>query len=488
ISFSIFLYISVLVFFLYIPISFTLAEGEKLRPGAWNRIKGTMVALKDETLLDKVMKRSLLPREKGQFLFQTGESFSYTYKAEALQLMLGKKVTTIAKDTTLNIPCLYPEAKNPIDIPFRFLPVTSSTSTVVYYYQSKSAMVFPFGKSEIVFLDWNHNGYFDDFNEDRYCIVAPNTFQKKAISPEEWKKLLQVFPGFIKFPNDETYLVGIKPAWEVFLWKVSNNLKPDYLTHMGYLNHLRKMQGVGFVGLEESLIPACEKHCSYCSLHGIGHEEDPAKEGYSPEGNRAGTSSVVGGSRTDAVDGLKGMVRTLYHRNPFLVPGLRKVSLGCKDGIYVCDVNSFSDFVVIKPILYPFPRQADVDVRASGESPNQFPDDITGAIGTIIAIRFPVGKRPQFYSATIRQTQTNEEVPFAYTDPHKVPQEARKQFPTNEQCICLFPRKHLDKGVIYEVTITYYDSPADASKNRPPHTVKWQFKTEEPPPAEPEDG
>jgi len=475
-------------------VHFSATADKDKQTTAWKRVKGNLVIIKDNVIIDKVIKSQIIPRENGVFLFETGD-YSYNYKENSLHLAIGKKVLTINQDTSLNpeglpvgqsrtanIPCRYPEAKGPIDLPFRFLPISSTT----YSYHSKSAVVFPLDKYELVSLDWNHNGYFDDFNADRYMIIPANSFQRKERTAEEYNSLLKTWTGFITIEKEGTHLVGIKPSWDLYLWKVSDTLKEDYLIHMGYLNHLRKMQGANFVGIDETLIPACEKHCLYCSKHGLGHEEDPGKNGYSPEGNRAGINSVLG-TQKNPLDGIKGMFTTLYHRNPFLMPHLTRVGLGCEGGVYACDIHTFSSGGTNKLICYPFPRQTDVEVRGHLEWPRQVPDNYNGPLGTMIAIRFLNGWTPKFHSAIIRQTKTNEEVPHIFTDPHSFPREAREKIPNNDSSICLFPTQLLDKGVIYEVTINYFNSPIDVKKDKPPQSLKWRFRTEEEPPEESDD-
>jgi hypothetical protein len=461
--------------FLCLPGLIIEGDGEK-RSASWNRVKGTLITLNDNIYLNPAIKSRILDKAEDIFLFETGESYSYNYTGNSLNLLIGKKTVTVEKDMVFNIPCRYPESKNMVELPFRFFPVQQASDRAYYRYQSVSALVFAIGKYEIVFFDWNHNGYFDDFNEDRYLLLSANTFSKKKIVPEDWGKSLQVFYGFIKLPNEEVYLAGIKLAWDLFLWQVSSNLKEDYLSHMGYLNYIRKLQGLEFVGLDETLISACEKHCSYCGKNGVVHGEDSNKPGYTPEGAAIGKESVVGNAR-DALSGLKRMFTSLYHRNVYFRANLKKVSLGCRDGVYVCCYRPFSSNVVTKTTLFPFPGQTDAPNYANTETPKSFPDDINGSVGTLIAVKFPNGPKFALHSATIRQTQTNEEVPFSYTDCYKVPSEATTLFPTNDQCICLFPRKELDNGVIYEVIINYVDSPKGASKDKPYQTLKWQFKT-----------
>jgi hypothetical protein len=461
-------------------LAFGGADKDK-QTSAWKRVKGNLVTIKDNILLDNVIKSQIIPRENGVFLFETGD-YSYKYQGDSLRLLLGKKWLDIKQDVSMDIPCWYPETKIPINLPFWFRPV----SPAAYSYQAKSAVVFPLDKYELVALDWNHNGYFDDFNADRYMIIPANSFLKKERTAQDYNSLLKTWTGFITIEKEGTHLVGIKPPWELYLWKVSDTLKEDYLIHMGYLNHLRKLQGANLVGIDETLILACEKHCLYCSKHGIGHEEDPGKEGYSPEGNRQGMNSVVGG-HSNSLAGIKGMFSTLYHRNFFLMPYLTRVSLGCRDGVYICDVQTFSSGGTNKLICYPFPRQIDVEVRGQLERPRQVPDNYNGPLGALIAIRFQNGWTPKLHSATIRNVKTNQEVPFRYTDPHCTPSEAQKQFPTNDSCICLFPTQLLDKGVIYEVTINYFNSPLDAKKDKPPQSVKWRFRTEDEPSEESDD-
>jgi hypothetical protein len=70
------------------------------------------------------------------------------------------------------------------------------------------------------------------------------------------------------------------------------------------------------------------KHAVYCAANGVlEHEETPGRPYYSPEGSRAGISSI--GSRTGSVAaGVDDFLNTLLHRMPLIDPRICTIGIG----------------------------------------------------------------------------------------------------------------------------------------------------------------
>ena len=101
------------------------------------------------------------------------------------------------------------------------------------------------------------------------------------------------------------------------------------------LNAIRALAGLGKVELDAKLSEGCLLHARFLARHikhpstqGVGmHNEDPTLEGFTPEGQQAGRSSVIASDSMprNCVDGWIG---TLYHRIPLLHPNLHKIGFG----------------------------------------------------------------------------------------------------------------------------------------------------------------
>jgi hypothetical protein len=111
------------------------------------------------------------------------------------------------------------------------------------------------------------------------------------------------------------------------------------------LRHLNQIRRTAFepfhpsstrdLQLIESLSRGCRLHGEYLHRHPAqaqawpdAHEEYPDREGFTPEGCRAGGASVIApGSRTPT-EAIDGWMATFYHRLPLLHPGLIKIGWG----------------------------------------------------------------------------------------------------------------------------------------------------------------
>jgi uncharacterized protein YkwD len=100
------------------------------------------------------------------------------------------------------------------------------------------------------------------------------------------------------------------------------------------VNKARTEAGLSPVEIDPELSRACELHAQYSilnfahpSLQGLGmHNEDPKRDGYTLEGQRAGRNSVIAndGNPLAAVDS---WLATLYHRVPLLHPSLKRIGV-----------------------------------------------------------------------------------------------------------------------------------------------------------------
>ena len=126
-------------------------------------------------------------------------------------------------------------------------------------------------------------------------------------------------------------------------------LTADEKKLLAHLDKLR-MQTLGSdeysrLKISEELGGGCRLHAEYlvkypeqAAAWPDAHEQYPDKEGFTPEGNRAGLSSVIAPGVASGVEAVDAWMATFYHRLPLLDPGLLRVGYALEGGVAVLDV------------------------------------------------------------------------------------------------------------------------------------------------------
>lgn len=131
---------------------------------------------------------------------------------------------------------------------------------------------------------------------------------------------------------------------------------PEQIAGLRRLNEFREMAGLPTCELDLEATMACVEHAKFLAMHKEhhvwpeAHEQDPAKEGFTPRGMRAGMRSVIviysegGGSAADSVDGWIG---TVYHRFPLLQENIKRIGFAYESGkegeMCVLDMGSLEE-------------------------------------------------------------------------------------------------------------------------------------------------
>ncbi|MDA0373273.1 MAG: hypothetical protein O2865_05780 [Planctomycetota bacterium] len=105
------------------------------------------------------------------------------------------------------------------------------------------------------------------------------------------------------------------------------------------------VNALGECELDSEATAACEDHARFLGKHEEhwvwpeAHEEDPAKEGFTPRGMRAGLRSVIVFSQgsLDAVSAVDQWIGTVYHRFPLLEYNINRFGLAY-DNTGLCEV------------------------------------------------------------------------------------------------------------------------------------------------------
>lgn len=438
------------------------AEQSKLAVG-WEASAARLERIAPDAPLAQLLAPVRLTAADGPFLFAAARDARYRVAGDGVVEFLLDRDTKLTPKVgeEFAVAGSYPGESKAVKLLFRRVEDAAAAraesaappgSPVLHPgYVAAQVVVAHLGRTSFTFLDVDANGYFDDWNVDAVLVGEPDALD--AESADALRARLQTFQGFLE-SSGHKFLVGLRPATRLVSCPVGANVREDYLRHMGALNHLRREGGLPPVGLDESLTAGCEAHAHYCAKNGLGHAEERSKPGFSPEGDRAGRASVVG-TGANAAEGLHGMFQTLFHRNSFLWPGLTQVGVGCAEGQYVCDIHSHTSEGTTELISYPFDRQTDVSPFGSLEFPDERPSTLEQIEGTLVALLFDPGTRPEFVDGRIVDVARNEDVPFAFTSPTQPAPRAKYMFPTNDGAICLFPRERLRGDAIYEVHLRY---------------------------------
>ncbi len=146
-------------------------------------------------------------------------------------------------------------------------------------------------------------------------------------------------------------------------------------------------QGLPECILDAEASMACKEHALFLGKHPEhhvwpeAHEEDPAKEGFSPRGMRAGMRSVIVINAQDSAECIDQWIGTVYHRFPLLQYYIKRIGFGFEDKMCVLDMASLEeprsreDEVKYKWVVWPADGMKNVPrVFAFTEHPNPLED------------------------------------------------------------------------------------------------------------------
>ena len=267
------------------------------------------------------------------------------------------------------------------------------------------------------------------------------------------------------------------------------------------LNAIRAQAQLDPSEIDAEASQACEAHAHFLNLHGEkfkkwpeAHEEDPALEGFTPRGMRAGMASVIVFGETDAADSIDGWVGTFYHRLPLLEPNTRRIGMAVEGDICVLDMGSLQDpFDPEKSpkwVPWPFKDQKDVPTHFFG---NEFPNPVeevapkdkqsNPALGYPISLQVARHIAKQLKDGSMVVYELKKGLKFDEKTSRDVPKEA-KEVPIYlhtpltpmlkrmevKNCICAIPKEHLKPLTNYLVRATLqFEAGEDV--------ILWKFTT-----------
>ena len=258
------------------------------------------------------------------------------------------------------------------------------------------------------------------------------------------------------------------------------------------INELRAAAGLPPCEIDAESSLACEAHAHFLNLHGEkfrkwpeAHEEDPALEGFTPRGMRAGLNSVIVFGETDAADSIDGWIGTFYHRLPLLEPNTRRIGFAVEGDIIVLDMGSlqdpFDDKTMPKYVMWPFKDQKNVPIHFFG---NEFPNPVEEAapkdkqrnpdLGYPVSIQIANHIASQLKDGSIlvyevkkKGGKTTELEAPCYFHTIEKPMLKRMEIKT---CVCAIPKEHLQPRTTYLVRVTLNFEAGDEKH-------EWRFTT-----------
>ncbi len=212
------------------------------------------------------------------------------------------------------------------------------------------------------------------------------------------------------------------------------------------------------------------KHRDLWSVWPDVHEEFPDREGFTPEGNRAGQHAVIAFQIKSAEQAIDQWMGTFYHRLPLLHPGLVGVGWGLEHGIAVLDCASLVDVLSVGAyVRWPPPGAKDMPTNFVAEIPNPIPGEDQSTWGYPITFQYQGAEQQNAITMALRAGggAQGKSVPAHFISPRAPKNE--KLAPANAWA--LIPKAPLRSGTTYTVVLGGYKDRGQVTQ------LTWSFRT-----------
>lgn len=289
---------------------------------------------------------------------------------------------------------------------------------------------------------------------------------------------LEGYSFVVSLPDVLLLPVG-QGRWEVreeqlFLSREEPPCDENTLKEAATLTELRIRAGLSPVPVDAAATRACMAHLDYLKRHdqtsGMKmHHEEQGKEGYTPEGARAGRAA----SLFPTVPSLRAAMRfwygTVWHAWPMFSEQLRSVGVAYRHGM------AMLYFQLDGVPSRPFPHPADGAVRVPrtfgprGEIPNPTPHRKSPiGCGFPILVRLPNHLRGRdLVVAEVTTDDDGESIEGTHSCPASP---ATKSWPSNSRLAAFIPEAPLAKDTEYRVRFEFEGVPKP---------ITWRFTTGE---------
>jgi len=216
------------------------------------------------------------------------------------------------------------------------------------------------------------------------------------------------------------------------------------------VNVLRARNGVPPVDYDAALSEGCRLHCLYCDIHGLLHEEEAGKVGYTDAGALAGRNSNVAlGTSLDRAGAAA--FSTLYHRAAVMQPETRSMGFGIGKGHVAVDgLSRVTPRAWTWPLILPAPGSAGHPTWYDHtEQPQPVPPKPRA--GLPVTLTWPHGTTFEKVEARMETARRHRAVAVHVSWPGHPAHALR---PDNQDSICLIPAALLRPSTTYRVEVS----------------------------------
>lgn len=332
-------------------------------------------------------------------------------------------------------------------------------------------------EKDLLFADIDGNGKFGDLGVDGWIVDSPMyrnflPLEETIVLDRTRVSLRFAADGpFLHFRLETPDLPSVPAGLAAPDADALRQQTRDVEMALQEWNRLRLRSGLPAAFLDPDLTRAAMLHAKYMDRWGMGHDEDPSKDGYTVEGAKAGKNSSVGPAPAKAE--ILFCYGSLYHRLMLFHPDLRKVGIGvgtkfsALDGLSAREKRAWN-----WPVIIPAAGNDLVPLSFSGEKPAPHPDVLTSLerqyqAGFPITLTFPDTKVTGAEAELRVGGEGGAPVEFLLSSPEKPANPAQ---PMNFRSICVIPLHSLTPATTYWVRVRYkWDGVAAVRQ--------WSFRT-----------
>ena len=260
-------------------------------------------------------------------------------------------------------------------------PVAFVRRMDLWYAASASVLRGKMGREPLEFLDGNGDGALDG-PEDWVRVGRDAAFQRvhpdRTLWTEKGMAIWAIVTGE-KGPEVD-WFPEPAPSWA----------EAKHLAAWEWLNRWRAEAGIPPVRLDRPWTEAGDLHARYMAFHGISHEEEEGKEGYTREGRSAGMTGSIGGY-AEPLELIESISATILHRVSLVGRAEDGMGLGSGPGGSVARGGPIDVPAGTPPVLVPGAGQGNVPRTCNRErpTPDRVPMMYEAERGYPVSVHFP---------------------------------------------------------------------------------------------------
>jgi hypothetical protein len=259
------------------------------------------------------------------------------------------------------------------------------------------------------------------------------------------------------------YKLAFEGTKQVTLTAEDLGTAQGYVAEASVFTEIRLRAGLRPAVLDPKMCADCDKHCDYLKANGFHvqdggksptHEEDPAKPGYTAEGDAAGRASCVFKARNELRRSITSWFSTPFHGCTMLYPDTDRIGVTTKNSVcmlYLGNVTTgFGEIYV-----HPPDGAVGIPTALGNGDDMEFPNPVPGTQNGL-GCGFPItvllnGRYTDVESAEILDAG-GKPVKGTWSTPKKPANPSR---PENKGCVFFVPSKPLAGNTLHKVTIKF---------------------------------